>query len=351
MNFIATLWTLCSISFGIKMPYFSYDTVPVFMHTCNISGSWNDETLEYFAKYPIITFEKGSGVFSTQEPYASLYTEDKIIQACKQIKAIKPDIICIFYYNTINDWTTYKMHEILAQHPEYWLRDNNNRVVLTSGDKTFPQPSQGMLVPDYQQINVQKLWAQQCINITRDNYGIVDGCFCDKPAYNSFNGYNFTQQQLNEFEIGHNKSITSTQTALNASNASISIADGGHIIPGVIATMLQVFKASEQYIEQLLSLSTKGILVEVHAGGKDCDNITNTLAAFLIGMNKYSYYACSTGWQWPDNWDVWYPQYDKQLGQPLGPAVKNNGIYIRRLKSGTNVTFDTTTNIGTIYWA
>ena len=80
--------------------------------------------------------------------------------------------------------------------------------------------------------------------------------------------------------------------------------------------MLQYFHAEEQYIKQLLSFSERGILVE--ARSSSCDEITDTLAAFLIGANRYSYYACSNGWQWPDNWDHWYPAYDKALGEPMG---------------------------------
>ena len=187
---------------------------------------------------------------------------------------------------------------------------------------------------------------------TRDNYGIVDGCFSDRPNQNSFGGYNFTQQDLLQFEIGHNKSISSAQVEMNKFNASIMISNNGWVPTDIVATMLQIFEAEEQYIEQLLSFSTKGILVEAHAGVKaGCDDITDTLAAFLIGMNKYSYYACSTGWIWPDSWDKWYPEYDKPLGEPLGAAVNKNGIYSRSFKSGTNVTFDTSTNTGKIEWA
>ncbi len=92
------------------------------------------------------------------------------------------------------------------------------------------------------------------------------------------------------------------------------------------------------------------IYFEAHASG--CKKgITDTLAAFLIGANKYSYYACSTGWIWPDDWNVWWPEYDKPLGEPLGPAVKKDGVYTRSFKSGTNVTFDTSNNTGTIIWA
>ena len=352
-NYVVCLSAILALcmqnSYSIKMPQFSFDTVPVFMHTCNETGPWNDTTLKYFAKYPMITFEKGTGVFATIQPYASQYAEDKIIQACKQIKAIKPNIICIFYYNSIDDWTFYRLHETLAEHPEWWLRDDDGKVVLVGGDNRFPQPQQGMLVPDYRQKEVQKLWSDECINITRDNYGIVDGCFSDKPQVNTFKKYNFSEKQLNEFELGHNNSISAIQAALNKSNASILIADNAFVPEGVIATMIQIFSGTEFYIEQLLSLSSKGILVEAHA--RDCTNITDSLGAFLIGMNKYSYYGCSNGWTWPDNWNVWHSEYDKPLGEPLGPAVKKNGIYSRRFKSGTNVTFDTSTNTSRIDWA
>ena len=93
-------------------------------------------------------------------------------------------------YPLINKWREFSIRWnkklLLAQNPDYWLRDNNNRIVLLHGDKRFPQPDQGMLVPDYRIPEVQQLWASECINITRDNYGIVDGCFIDKPQFNSF---------------------------------------------------------------------------------------------------------------------------------------------------------------------
>ena len=160
---------LISISLAVKYPAFSFDTVPVYMHTCNTTGPFNDETMNFFKKFPIITFEKGQGVYSTQEPYASLYEEDKIIQSCQRIKAIKPDIICIMYLNTICDWPYYYRHELFAEKPEYWLRDDSGKIVLKSCDHSFPQPDQGMLVPDYRQTAVQEMWAKTCTDITTGN--------------------------------------------------------------------------------------------------------------------------------------------------------------------------------------
>ena len=168
--YVLYISSLIHLVFTVKMPAFSFDTVPVYMHTCNATGPWNETTIKFFSKFPMITFEKGTGVNSTTSPYASLYTEEKIIEACRQIKVIKPDIICIFYYNSINDWVYYKLHEIFAGHPEYWLRDNNDQIVLIPGGPKFPQPDQGMLVPDYRIPDVQKLWADACVNLTRFVY-------------------------------------------------------------------------------------------------------------------------------------------------------------------------------------
>ena len=66
---------------------------------------------------------------------------------------------------------------------------------------------------------------------------------------------------------------------------------------------------------------------------------------------SYSYYGCSRGWYFEPDWSVWHPQYDKPLGEPMGDAVKKGDVYTRQFKSGTKVTFNVTSNVGTIAWA
>lgn len=43
-------------------PRFSWDTVPVFYHSCNFSGPFSDHAIEIMAKFPMVTIEKGQGV-------------------------------------------------------------------------------------------------------------------------------------------------------------------------------------------------------------------------------------------------------------------------------------------------
>ena len=105
------------------------------------------------------------------------------------------------------------------------------------------------------------------------------------------------------------------------------------VIPGVIATQLENFTAEAYEIQVLMEYAQQGVLVQAHAGyGHDgkvnqCDNITDSLAAFLIGAEKYSYYACSRGWYIEPDWIKWHDEYDKPLGEPMGKAVLNGDVW------------------------
>merc|ERR1712228_589045 len=79
----------------VRMPNFSWDTVPVYIHMCNGSGPFNDSTNEYLASFPIVTIEKGQGVNSNNtmpSNYSQQYAENKILDACKAIKAMNESV-------------------------------------------------------------------------------------------------------------------------------------------------------------------------------------------------------------------------------------------------------------------
>ena len=117
LSFALLLLFLCFIDTTLSamhMPSFSWDTPPVFIHMCNATGPFNETSLQFIAKFPMVTIEKGQGINATTVmPYASYYAEQKILEACQSIKAVAPDITCILYYNSILDWTMYQMHEKL----------------------------------------------------------------------------------------------------------------------------------------------------------------------------------------------------------------------------------------------
>ena len=345
----------------VRMPLFSWDTVPVFIHMCNDSGPFNDTTLEYIATYPIVTIEKGQGINSNNTMpynYSSQYEESKIEESCKNVKLINDSIICIFYYNSMLDWNMYYFHIQLLNEPNYWLKDDNGVVVRQSGDKSFPQPPNGMLVYDFREEDVIQFFIDKCINMTKSKW--IDGCFVDRANQNldssQFNNYSFSDNDKTYFKNGHDYMLSKLTQTLMDNNQSIMISNN-YVTPGVIATQIEGFYASEGSIKLLMGYVNQGLLVEAHAGyqtdGIDnhCQNIINSLSAFLIAAGEYSYYGCSQGWYIQPDWIVNHSEYHKPLGKPNGPATLNNGVYSRSFGIGTKVTFNTSNNVGTIEWS
>ncbi|XP_062514276.1 uncharacterized protein LOC134189897 isoform X2 [Corticium candelabrum] len=296
----------------------------------------------------MVTIEKGQG-----SDVSDCCAEDKIVAAAKQIKAANSSVYTLFYYNSVLDWNQYRMHQLFLKHPDWWLKNASGDPVHIPGDGSFKQPKEGMLVFDFSQEEVRNFWLSDCINATKT--GSIEGCFADRAGEDSFKKNSLTKDKEEAYSKGHVQVLQDLQRALG-DNVLIANND---LVPGVGATMIEGFGADENSIKHLQESSKQGKLVQAHAGyhpdGQDnhCKNITNSLAAFLIGAGNYSYYGCSRGWSVsPSNmdWLVWHPEYDKPLGKPMGPATKQGDVYTRHFAAGTVVTFDVKTNQGNITW-
>ena len=125
--------------------------------------------------------------------------------------------------------------------------------------------------------------------------------------------------------------------------------------PFVKAAQIEVFIPNNRSINELLSGADSGQVIEAHKAGKPpgCSgDLTDVIAAFLIAASENCYFGCG-------NWNTrgndtdsltWRKEYDMPLGEPLGPATYQKGVWMRQFKRGTKVTFDTSTNKGSIQW-
>ena len=176
----------------------------------------------------------------------------------------------------------------------------------------------------------------------------------------------------------------------------------------------QDFVGSETCVTKLQAIAGRGFTVQAHAGdlprgeqwggsgqGNQCvDGDTNSMAAFLVAAEPFSFYHCSfanttaggTIWSsaatWPavhDSWLSWLPEYDFPLGAPNGPATsvpshhnltgvvhtsacnqpftalrihtdravqqQSPHVWTRTFASGTTAVFDGGSGQGTIRWA
>ena len=217
-----------------------------------------------------------------------------------------------------------------------------------------------MDVFDFTQYTVQNFWINECLNQTLAHPNIVDGCFIDRAIEDHFPPpYNFTQEKLDNYTLGHNNVSLNLQKELTKHNKSVAITNR-LVIDGVIATQLENFTATYEEIIKFQKYAKSGVLVQAHAGYKQlntdnyCQDVNNSLAAFLIAAEKYSYYGCSRGWYIEPDWINWHYQYDLPLGEPLGDAIiidngKNN-TFRREFAAGTIVELNYHTQVGNITW-
>ena len=320
------------------LPQFSWDTLPVFFHSSNSSGQYNEDALQTIAKFQMATIEKWMG-YDIKE----VDDEDEMVLAMKAIKAVNPKIATYFYMNSYKDRPEMtRMARELEEHPDHYLCDSNGKKVKNS---------QGFYAFDLSNPEVRKWWLNTCLNATK--YADGDGCFCDS-----------SQRENTTFtpSLSMSKSKVWGEGLLNLTREVQEALGEDKLLIGKVANQsyvksvqIEVFKPNNDSINSLILGAEVGQVVQAHVPVKvPCSgDLTNYMAAFLIGAGKYSYFGCGN-WNTKGNDTTaltWRSEYDKPLGEPKGPAVYSSGVWSRSFASGTEVTFDTKGNKGIIKWA
>ena len=71
-------------SASAALPQFSWDTLPVFFHSSNSTGQYNDDALKVIAKFQMVTIEKWMGL-----EVKGVDDEDEMILAMMAVKKVK----------------------------------------------------------------------------------------------------------------------------------------------------------------------------------------------------------------------------------------------------------------------
>ena len=119
---------LVAIIFGMpmtaqdkKLPEFSWDTMPLYMHLRK-DTEFTKEEIQFIAKHPLITFEKTTG----SRTYGG--TEKGTIKAAERVKELNSEAKILYYKNVVINWPSYQEDEaFLKKHPEAILVDENGK--------------------------------------------------------------------------------------------------------------------------------------------------------------------------------------------------------------------------------
>jgi len=342
-------------------PEFTWDRIPLYMHVRK-ARSFTAEELEFLARFPLITFEKANGHLD----HGSV--EAGTLVAARGVKKINPGATILYYRNVIVHYGGYEADEKLEQIPGAFLEDQNGNTRLVRNRVS---------AYDLSNADVRSWWVSSCRRMTADPS--IDGIFLDgnikalEPGYlakqigaekkkQTMEGYQLMMKQMRE-AIGPNELMVANLLRARFENAGLEYLDyfDGSYLEGFFHN---VGGASyEEYvakgIEAMQIAARRGRIIAFTSGLATPQNrsalgideahalvesreeararLVYPLAIFLICAEKHSYFRVHEGYSANENdhWMRWFPEYDRPLGPPAGPATKDGLSYTRSFRHAT----------------
>ncbi len=356
-------------------PEFTWDRVPLYMHIRKAT-SYTDEEIAFLARFPLITFEKSNG----HEDHGSV--EAGTLAAARAVKKVNPKARILCYRNVMVHYGGYAANKEVEQISGALLQDRNGNTKLVRDRVEAYDLSNG---------DLRTWWANSCRSMTADP--AIDGIFLDgnikalEPGYlarqigaakkkQTIDGYHLLMKQTRE-AIGPNELMVANILRARFENAGQEYLDyfDGSYLEGFFHN---VGGASyEEYvakgIDAMQKAARQGKIVAFTTGFTSPGNasvmgideghakvesdaqaraaLTYPLAIFLVCAEKHSYFRIHEGYSANENdrWMRWFPEYDRPLGPPNGPATKDGFRYFRTFEHAS-VTLDIKSRTAEINW-
>ncbi|MDG1875776.1 MAG: putative glycoside hydrolase [Mariniblastus sp.] len=341
-------------------PQFSWEHVPLYMHVRK-STAFTPKELDYLAGFPLITLEKTTG----SKTHGS--SEAGARAAAKAIKAINPDARILYYRNIICNYSSYDVNSSLKDIPGAFLQGKNGNQNLHQGKRELY---------DLSNPAVRKWWLDHCVEMAGQDE--IDGLFLDgnikalSPGYmlreigadkkqKVTEGYELMTSELKD-RVPANKLLIANIIRARLSDSGLSYLKyfDGSYLEGIEtpAGGLSRVEYLAKGIEAIQKAARQGKIICMSMGlgeealsglkiddrRKKLDQDANLqprldycLALFLICAEEYSYFLPHDGYSVNrKDSSVWlkrFPEYDKPLGPPKGPAILNGYTYTREFES------------------
>ena len=364
-----------------RLPDFSWDRVPLYMHIRKAKNFTEDE-IKYLASFPLVTFEKTTG----SETFQS--TEDGTLAAAKAVKEINPSTKILYYRNVFVHYGTYKANAEIDKIPGAFLVGREGKTKLVRGkseayDLTNPQ--------------LREWWVGHAKQMCADP--AIDGLFLDgnikvlsagylkrdigiEKKNAIFQDYEGMMRETRQ-AIGPDKimlaNVLRTGQSKDDGLEAIKLFDGSYIegfelaatpdqkknnvARGMVAFQkaaregfMIAFTAglSEMNTEEgdLNPARTDEIRKGLGANDDYSKRFNYLLALFLVCAEKHSYFLAHDSYVVNKKNKLWMKrsaEFDRPLGPPKGPAVQDGYIYTREF-AHAKVRVDIENEVGEIEW-
>lgn len=350
-----------------RFPEFSWETLPLYIHIRK-ADAFTDEELKYLASFPLITLEKTTGMQSSGS------TDQGTIDAAVAIKKLNPQAKVLFYRNVFVHYDGYSFDKELNSLPQPFLVDKRGKSKLVRGNKEGYDLSN----PD-----VVDWWVNTATTVCE--HKAIDGLFLDGniKVLTSYLASRLPAGKKAATIAGYHELVKRTRDRMQSTDLMIAnlirarlpdsglkymeyfdgsylegfthpigtVSEADYIAKGIEAT--QKAARDGKIIAMTLGLGES----EADEDGIDdtrlgLESLTglNSRVDFLIGLflvcaERHSYlnlhdgYAVGTrrGRSLSRVWLRRFPQYDKPLGPPRGPAVRNGYVFSREFEHASVV--------------
>ena len=338
--------------------------------------TWSDADMSIIARFPIITIEKWSGCNSTAGCYVpeqQLYElspmsqntapcptfEESALANAKLLRQRNPKISVVVWYDSLRIYAPSSLNPdildkewqscvrqirtpFLEAHSEYLLHNTSEMLAL--------DPYIHAHVYDHRSATVRDFWRDACLNMTKT--GWIDGCGADasQQAGSYINGLSPDVEAA--WTAAHIAAVKATTTAVSAAGGVVLgklVEQLGTSTNGVLQEGCTASNATVNTLRSAAAAAKRDAtryIYECHSDGTESD-----MAAFLVGAGVDAYWGFGT-WVSPNGGvaSSWILEFELPLGAPLSDATYTDPIWVRRFESGTNVTFNARTKVGTISW-
>ncbi|WP_297028953.1 putative glycoside hydrolase [Thermogutta sp.] len=329
-------------------PLFSWDRVPVYAHVGKASDDFTPEQLDFLAKhFNFITIEKD------QASHKHGSTEKGFAVAAREIKKRNPNAKVLFYWNASLDTSSNRgRYEAMETFPQGgFLTDPLGQIIKRRG-----------AVPNYDltREDVRHWWSDVAAKAVTE-YG-ADGIFADAMDQREEKG--LTPEKIKALtaarvalleetrrKIGPHKLIIYNGLMKGDAQQLLQFADGAMIesfchpsygdSKEVLVEYFEATRAAAQAGKIVIlkgwpgfTFRWKEMMARPYAELAQLarERITFPLACFLIAAERNCYFCYSWGYREFHGTFEWYPEFDKPLGPPKGPAQRSGWIFRREFE-------------------
>lgn len=352
-----------------RLPEFSWDTMPLYMHVWKRTSYTKDE-INYLAKYPLITLEKAQG---NKEGTV----QEGTLKAARDIKKINPNAKILYYKNIVIDWHS-GASKALKNMPNGYLQASN-------GDYPVVNNNSNAKFFDISKNEVHQWWLKDAEAMLNDDS--IDGLFIDAnikvlignyfsknkglgkdKAQDIIEGYHKLLTTIND-EFRQDNIILGNVIRARFDNAGLEYMqyfDGSYFEnfelnvngiskPDYLAKGLEAGQKAAQNGKILAFTAGLGDSVKIDSSGIGLDEARHKInsiefvqkrvdyltAIFLIMAEKYSYFyphdglgvtTDKKGNQKNKTWMHTFPIFKNRLGAPKGPATRNGYVFTREFE-------------------